>query len=101
MTPAQNGMTFHVAVGTEIMASQFPWPSAPISTNPSILAPGISPMYIVCRPPGTSCSEPPRTFSARARGTAEITAYRDMCGEARRCVPPTDWTQFEVTVVVG
>jgi hypothetical protein len=56
-------------------------------------------MIIVCRPPSMSCSEPARTFVAKARGTAQITAYRQMCGEARRCVPP-DWTEFEVTVIV-
>jgi hypothetical protein len=57
-------------------------------------------MVIVCRPPGTSCIEPPTTFEARARGTALISAHRDTCGEARRCVPPLDWTDVAVTIVV-
>ncbi|MEY9925473.1 hypothetical protein ABH926_000093 [Catenulispora sp. GP43] len=70
-----------------------------MSTNPAVLAPGISPMSIVCRP-GSTCSEPPRTFLARARGTAEITASRETCGTAAKCVTPMVPTEFEVTVVV-
>ena len=101
MTPAQNGSTIHVAPGTDIVAAQFPWPAAPTTSNPAILAPGVTPMVIVCRPPAMTCPEPPRTFVAKERGTAQITAVRQMCGEARRCVPSVDWTQFEVTVIVG
>jgi len=105
VTPAQNGKTIHVAVGTQVIAAQFPWPAAPASSNPGVLAPGISPMAIVCHPPGTACVEPPRTFAARTRGTAQIVAHRTMCGEARRCVTPMDvpiggWTDFAVTMVV-
>ncbi|MBS2551437.1 hypothetical protein KGQ19_31675 [Catenulispora sp. NL8] len=100
VTPAQNGTTLHVAVGTVVIAAQFPWPSAPTSSNPAVLAPGISPMAIVCHPPGGACVGPPRTFAARARGTAQIVAQRETCGEAQRCVSPMDWTRFAVTVVV-
>jgi hypothetical protein len=84
-----------------VTAEMFPWPAQPKSTNPAVLEPGISPMYIACRPPGSACMGPPMTFVARARGTAQIVAHRDMCGEARRCVPPADWTDVRVTIVVG
>lgn len=103
VTPAQNGMTFHVAVGTDVIAAQFPFPSAPTSSNPSILAPGISPMSIVCRP-GTTCTEPPRTFLARVRGTAQITLSRNSCGATPQCITPMGTAMgtapFEVTIVV-
>ena len=101
MTPAQNGATIHVALGQEVVAEMFPWPAQPKSTDPAVLAGAISPMFIVCRPPGTSCQAPPTTFEARGRGTAQIVAHRDTCGEARRCVPPTDWTDIRITIVVG
>ncbi|MFL6116414.1 MAG: hypothetical protein ACJ786_34415 [Catenulispora sp.] len=101
MTPAQNGMTIRVALGQEVTAEMFPWPAQPKSTDPAVLEPGVSPMYIACRPPGTACTEPPMTFVAHERGTAQIVAHRDMCGEARRCVPPADWTDVRVTIVVG
>ncbi|NUP53049.1 MAG: hypothetical protein HOW97_37875 [Catenulispora sp.] len=101
MTPAQNGATIHVALGQEVEAELFPWPAQPKSTDPTVLQPGVSPMYIACRPPGTSCTQPPTTFVAHARGTAQIVAHRDMCGEARRCVTPVDWTDIRITIVVG
>ncbi|MEY9888830.1 hypothetical protein ABIA31_002478 [Catenulispora sp. MAP5-51] len=37
---------------------------------------------------------------ARARGTAEITASRETCGTAQKCVTPMALMEFEVTVVV-
>jgi hypothetical protein len=101
VTPAQNGTTIHVALGQQVVAEMFPWPAQPKSSDPAVLRPGISPMSIACRPPGTSCMEPPMSFAAQARGTAQIVAHRDMCGEARRCVPPADWTDIRITVVVG
>jgi hypothetical protein len=101
VTPAQNGGTVHVALGQEVIAEMFPWPAQPKSSNPAVLEAGISPMVIACRPPGVACQEPPTTFEARQRGMAQIVAHRDMCGEARRCVPPADWTDVRITVVVG
>ena len=92
-------MTFHVAVGTDVIAAQFPFPSAPASSNPSVLAPGISPMSVVCRP-GTPCTEPPRTFLARIRGTAQITVMRSACGATPQCITPMGTAPFEVTIVV-
>jgi hypothetical protein len=92
-----------VAVGTDVIAEQFLFPSAPASSNPSVLAPGISPMSIVCRP-GAACTEPPRTFLARTRGTAQITVTRSQCGATPRCVTPMGTPMgtapFEVTIVV-
>lgn len=92
-------MTFHVAVGTDVIAAQFPFPSAPASSNPSVLAPGISPMSVVCRP-GMPCTEPPRTFLARIRGTAQITVMRSSCGATPQCLTPMGTAPFEVTIVV-
>lgn len=86
-----------------MIAAQFPWPSAPMSTNPAVLQPGISPMAIVCRPGGAVCTEPPRTFLARARGTAEIKVARASCGAVPRCVTPmlpVGAAELVVTVVV-
>ncbi|WP_143765558.1 hypothetical protein [Catenulispora acidiphila] len=59
-------------------------------------------MSIVCKPGGVACSEPPRTFTARSRGTAEITAARSTCGTTQRCVTPmlVPVAGFEVTVIV-
>jgi len=101
VTPAQNGGTVHVALGQEVIEEGFPYPAQPKSSNPAILQPGMSPMVITCRPTQIDCMEPPMSFTAHARGTVQIVAHRDMCGEARRCMPPSDWADFSVTVVVG
>jgi hypothetical protein len=101
VTPAQNGTTVHVAPGQQVIAEQFPYPARPISSDPAVLQPGVSPMVIACRAPGTNCTEPPMSFTAHGPGTAQIAAHRDTCGEARRCVAPGDWMDVRVTIVVG
>ena len=79
VTPAQSGMTFHVAVGTSVIAAQFPYPSAPVSTDPAVLAPGVSPMVIVCRP-GSSCTEPPADVRGAEPGDG---GDHDFAGDVR------------------
>jgi hypothetical protein len=54
-----------------------------------VLESGISPLHIMCRPPGSACMGPPMTFVAHARGTAQIVAHRD-----------NNWTDVRVTIVV-
>ena len=73
---------------------------APPSSNP--VGPGARDLADVDRVParGRPCTEPPRTFLARTRGTAQIAAHAEpMCGDARRCVH-ADGRDVEVTVIV-
>ncbi len=42
--------------------------------------------------PGSGCGTVTATYTAGHTGTTELTAHRDTCGEALRCVgPQADW----------
>lgn len=50
-------------------------------------------------PPGVGCRPVYTYFTAVATGTAVITAHRDSCGEARRCVGSEG--RYTLNVIVG
>jgi hypothetical protein len=49
-------------------------------------------------PPGVGCGSVHTLFAALSRGTAVITAHRDSCGEALRCIGSRG--RFRLTVLV-
>jgi len=101
VTVEQNGSTVHVAVGGVVSLVSFPSSWLPTSSDPAVLAdPATAPVPIVCRHPmGSDCPLPAVNFTAKAKGTARLTAHRNQCGEARPCGAP-DAKDFVLTVVV-
>ncbi|AUG78735.1 hypothetical protein CFP65_3965 [Kitasatospora sp. MMS16-BH015] len=107
-TPAQplvldehaNGTTVHLAVDATLhldLHSTY-W-SRPVSSAPALLA-----AVTVATPgtdlpnchPGSGCGTVVGGFTAKAPGTAQITAHRTSCGEAKPCAP--DQQTFTLTV---
>jgi len=100
-----NGKTVHVGVGDrlELILPGSYWNLH--GSSPEAVMAQDGPARYLPRPPscpdipGLGCSPTTATFTARARGTAVITASRTTCGEALRCQPPQ--RRFTLTVVVG
>ncbi|MFJ9458579.1 hypothetical protein ACIRST_26240 [Kitasatospora sp. NPDC101447] len=95
------GSTLKAAVGTTLtLALHSTYWSAATSSAPDVVAPTGTPTTAPspsCRP-GGGCGTVTTTFTARAPGTAHLTATRTSCGEAREC--PPDQRTYEVTVEV-
>ncbi|MFJ9446965.1 hypothetical protein ACIRRH_34705 [Kitasatospora sp. NPDC101235] len=93
--------TLKAAVGTTVtLALHSTYWSAATSSAPEVLAPDGAPSTAPspsCRP-GGGCGTVTAAFTARAPGTARLTATRTSCGEALNC-PPEQRT-YEVTVDV-
>jgi len=99
-----DGTTIHVRVGTRIaliLASQY-WmihgSSAPAVLRQAGPVRLLPPPRGGC-PPGVGCRPQRVLFAARTPGTAIITAHRNSCGEARRCVGSQG--HFRLTVIVA
>jgi hypothetical protein len=99
-----NGKTVHVTVGEHlklILSSDY-WHVHGSSSNAVLVQIGRA--RLLPRPkscpkiPGLGCVPFQTTFTARAKGTAVITASRQTCGEALACQPPQE--HFRLTVVV-
>jgi hypothetical protein len=100
-----NGKTVHVTVGEHvklILSSDY-WRVHGSSSTAVLVQIGRA--RLLPRPkscpkiPGLGCVPFETTFTARAKGTAVITASRQTCGEALACQPPQE--HFRLTVVVG
>ena len=99
-----NAQAVHVGVGDrlELILSSDYW-RVRGSSAPAVLRQD-GPTSELPRPatcpkiPGLGCTPEQTSFTARAPGTAVITASRTTCGEALRCVGDRGW--FSVTVVV-
>ncbi|MFF2544684.1 hypothetical protein ACFVUY_19185 [Kitasatospora sp. NPDC058063] len=93
--------TLKAAVGTTVtLALHSTYWSAATSSAPEVLAPEGSPTTAPspsCRP-GGGCGTVTASFTARAPGTARLTATRTSCGEALNC--PPEQRRYEVTVEV-
>ncbi|MFD4656309.1 hypothetical protein ACFWP2_11850 [Kitasatospora sp. NPDC058444] len=93
--------TLKAAVGatvTLVLHSTY-W-SAATSSAPDVLTPDGAPTTTPspsCRP-GGGCGAVTASFTARAPGTARLTATRTSCGEALNC--PPEQRGYEVTVEV-
>ncbi|MGF1431571.1 hypothetical protein [Kitasatospora sp. LaBMicrA B282] len=74
--------------------------SAASSSAPDVLAPSGSPTSVPSPGcvPGAGCGTVSTAFTARAAGTAVLTATRTTCGEALACAP--DQRTYTVTVTV-
>lgn len=102
---ASNRTTVHVPVGSqvELVLSSSYWQVAG-SSAPSLLTQD-APTHALPRPStcpglaGLGCSPEETLFTAKAAGTAVITASRTSCGEAMKCAP--DQEKFSVTVDIG
>ena len=100
-----NGKTVHVTVGerVKLILSSTYWRVHGSSSNAVLAQSGRA--RLLPRPkscpkiPGLGCVPFETTFTARAKGTAVITASRQTCGEALACQPPQE--HFRVTVVVS
>jgi len=99
-----NGHTLNLKVGQhlELVLGSTYW-TVSGSSLPSVLKQD-GPSHLLKRPPGCGTIPgigcvPIRTdFSAVAPGTAVITAHRESCGEALRCMPSQQ--HYTLTVVV-
>ncbi|MGW3232206.1 hypothetical protein [Kitasatospora sp. NPDC001095] len=93
--------TVRIAVGATLtLALHSTYWSPATSSAPEVLAPDGVPSTAPspsCRP-GGGCGTVTADFTARAAGTARLTATRTSCGEALNC-PPEQRT-YEVTVDV-
>ncbi|MFD5437172.1 hypothetical protein ACFWJ4_34110 [Kitasatospora sp. NPDC127067] len=93
--------TLKAAVGTTVtLALHSTYWSAATSSAPDVLAPAGPPTTTPspsCRP-GGGCGTVTASFTARAPGTARLTATRTSCGEALNC--PPEQRGYEVTVEV-
>jgi hypothetical protein len=100
-----NGTTVRVQVGdhVELIMSSGYWQVHGSSSDVVLAQDGGTkslPRPKNCPPiPGLGCIPFEIMFTARAKGTAVITASRQTCGEALKCQPPQ--RHFRVTIVVG
>ncbi len=103
-----NGSTVKVGVGDTVVVElhSTSWSAVASSAStalgqsgkPVTLAPTAS-ASPSCRPlPGSGCGTVATTFVAHAAGSAQLTASRTQCGEARAC--PSDQRSFAVTVQI-
>jgi len=105
VSDGSNGKTVHVTVGerVKLILSSTYWRVHGSSSNAVLAQSGRA--RLLPRPkscpkiPGLGCVPFETTFTARAKGTAVITASRQTCGEALACQPPQE--HFRVTVVVS
>ncbi|MEV7186784.1 hypothetical protein [Kitasatospora sp. NPDC093102] len=93
--------TLKAAVGTTVTLTlhSIYW-SAATSSAPDVVTPDGAPTTAPspsCRP-GGGCGTVTASFTARAPGTARLTATRTSCGEALNC--PPEQRGYEVTVEV-
>ncbi|MER5638374.1 hypothetical protein ABT095_15615 [Kitasatospora sp. NPDC002227] len=104
------GTTVHVTVGTPVTVTLHStyW-SPPASSDLKLLIPTArvgGPMTATptatatptCHP-GGGCGTVSATYYAHTPGTAQLTAHRTSCGEAKPCAP--DQQNFTVTVVIA
>ncbi|GAB7185046.1 hypothetical protein ATKI12_4877 [Kitasatospora sp. Ki12] len=93
--------TVDVAAGTTVtLTLHSTYWSAPASSAPDVLAPNGTPTTAAspsCRP-GGGCGTVAASFTARAPGTARLTATRTSCGEALNCPPEQRGYQLTVKV---
>ncbi|MFE7532522.1 protease inhibitor I42 family protein [Kitasatospora sp. NPDC057542] len=94
--------TVKAAVGTTVtLALHSTYWSAATSSAPDVVTPDGAPTTAPspsCRP-GGGCGTVTASFTARAPGTARLTATRTSCGEALNC--PPEQRGYEVTVDVS
>jgi hypothetical protein len=105
LTDSANRTTVHAAVGqTVIVALAGGYWSTVTSSAPQLLQPVAAPEPLASAsptgfcPPGAGCGSRPAGFTAKAAGSAQLTASRHVCGEAMACAP--DQRTFTVTVEI-
>ncbi|MEU4117110.1 hypothetical protein AB0F71_21745 [Kitasatospora sp. NPDC028055] len=97
-----NHTTVKVSVGATVSVElQGTYWSGATSSAPAVVAPTGSPTTAPspsCRP-GGGCGTVTTSFTARTAGTAHLTAFRTVCGEALNCTP--NQRSYDVTVEVA
>ncbi|MDH6121251.1 hypothetical protein [Kitasatospora sp. GAS204B] len=94
--------TVHAAVGATVQVTLHSTFWSPLTSSaPQVLAPTgatTAPAPASCHP-GGGCGTVLTTFQARTAGSAQLTATRTSCGEAKPCAPGQQ--SYTVTVQVG